>query len=558
MTPSHPQPATGLRLALTWLSLLAVSGCMVQASQSAYPPGPDGSPRPGGKAVFVREEDPDYLDPALSYGLLSAPAMQLIYRTLIEYADAPGAAGAELIPELAEGLPDLRENRTLYCFKVREDARFPEPVNRHITAEDFKYALERLFAVNSPSIPFYMSLQGSDEVVAGETQTLSGVIARGDSLYLRTKAWDPVFLQVFAMPFSAPVPREVAEAHPNDFSQHTVATGPYQVAEFVPRQHLVLIRNPAYCGEPGLLDTVEVRFGVSATNAVAMIRRGLADGGFFDVPPAEIGRLRGDPYWREQLLLADGLNTVMLCMNTQYPPFNDVRVRQAVCWALNRRAFVKIQAGTAVEAGEFLPLGMPGARKLERYQGPDRDKARELLAAAGYPNGLKTKLYGWTISPDTRILAAVQQQLADVGIDAELDLSEVVAYTSFAGDTSNRMPFGIYGWNADYLDPSNFLDVLLNGERITPIQNLNLSMFDDPEVNAAMARASQAADDSVRLALWGQVDEMVMDRAPIAVLTHNLEPRLYSPRLGGWYRHITRIIKLDRVYLKQPAEPGSS
>jgi ABC-type transport system substrate-binding protein len=121
------------------------------------------------------------------------------------------------------------------------------------------------------------------------------------------------------------------------------------------------------------------------------------------------------------------------------------------------------------------------------------------------------------------------------------------------GDTSRHVPFGMFGWYADYPDPSNFFDTLLNGHRITAIHNNNTSMFDDAEVNAMIERAMVTADDSVRAGLWSDVDAKVMDLAPVVPIVHALESRLYHPRLGGWYRHITRILRLESLYLKSDA-----
>jgi peptide/nickel transport system substrate-binding protein len=234
-------------------------------------------------------------------------------------------------------------------------------------------------------------------------------------------------------------------------------------------------------------------------------------------------------------------------------PFDDVRVRQAVCWALDRDALIKVYAGIAVPAGEFLPLGMPGAAPLGRYMPRDVERARRLLREAGYPDGIRVRLHGWTLQPGPRLLEIVQRQLADAGIEAELDLGEVVGYTSMAGDTANRVAFGLYAWNADYVDPSNFYDVLLNGRRITPVNNLNLGMFDDPQVNAWIAEAMATADTARRAALWQEVGDRVMDLAPGAMMIHQFESRLWSPRGGGWYRHITRILKLESLFVKTPS-----
>jgi ABC-type transport system substrate-binding protein len=202
---------------------------------------------------------------------------------------------------------------------------------------------------------------------------------------------------------------------------------------------------------------------------------------------------------------------------------------------------------------------MPGYTELGAYQGPDTARARALLRAAGYPNGISTKLYGYSTEPYSRVLTLVQHQLADAGIHADLDIGEAAGYTSMAEVVSNHIAFGLYGWYADYLDASNFFDTLLNGKRIQPIHNINLSLFDDAPTNAMIERAMQTADDSTRFRMWSAVDRRVMALAPVAPMLHLQESRVYHPRLGGWYRHVTRLFKIESLYLKKPgAAPARS
>ncbi len=542
--------------ALLLLLALGLAGCAHRETLllAGYTPGPAGEgPRRGGRIVLVREEDPDYLDPGMSYGTYSAPIIEAVFRTLLDYDDAPGVAGARLHPEIARTMPDLREGGTLYCFAIRPEARFGPPLHRHITAEDFKYSIERLFRIGSPGIPFYTEIVGGRELAAGRARSLAGVIARGDSLYVRIVRPDPTFLETFSMSFISPVPREAAERWPNSLSMHTVATGPYRFAEFVPRRRVLMVRNPDYWGRPAWADTIELRLGVSSSNACALIRRGLVDGGFFEVPAAEYARMVSDPLWRRQILIDDPFDTEYLFMNVREKPFDDVRVRQAICWALDREAFDRVYSGLAPPAGEFMPPSMPGMRPLGRYMPRDLARARELLREAGYPHGFRTKLYGWTVEPGPRLLEVVQQQLAEIGVVAELDLGETVGYTAMAEDTSNHVAFGLFSWFADYVDPDDFLPVLFDGRRITATQNLNLSMLDDPIVNAGIDRAAATPDDSARAAIWRGVDARIMDLAAAALMSHRLESRLWSPRIGGWYHHITRLTKLEALYVKQPA-----
>ena len=544
------------RTAWTALALAALL-CACRAGRPApvYPPGPEleGPRQRGGRVVFTREEDPDFLDPALSYGTYTYPMNGAVFRTLINYAHVPGPAGAALIPELAENLPEVRESGTLYCMKLRASARFGAPLHRHITGEDMRYSIRRLFRLNCPGVTFYRHIVGAEALLSGKDSTLAGVIARGDSLYVRITAPDAIFKYLLAMPFMSPIPPEVDRRWPNAFSQHAVSSGPYQFADYAPRRHVLLVRNPDYFGQPAWIDTIEIRFGVPAATSVALIRRGLADGGFYEVPGSDYARLRSDSLWTHQIDLADGLNTEYLWMNVRKKPFNDPRVRQAVAWALDRRAILKMFSGKGTVAGEFLPLGMPGVRPLGRYDGPDTAKARALLREAGFPNGFSTTLYGWLFEPAPRELALIQQQLAEVGIRARLDLGETTGYTSMAGDTTRHIPFGIYSWYADYVDPSNFFDTLLSGHRIQPRLNQNLGLFDDPRTNRAIDQAMVMTDDSARAAAYNRIDERIMDLAPVVPMIHVHESRLYHPRIGGWYRHVTHILKLEDLYLKAPA-----
>ena len=243
-----------------------LGGCKA-ARVATYTPGAgatgDAAPRTGGHVVFCREEDPDYLDPALTYGSYTAPLVEGIFRGLLEYADAPGPPGTQLVPELATSLPDVREGGTLYAFRVRPDAKFGSPLHRHITAMDFKYGFERQFRLGGPGVGFYTNVIGAQAMLEQKDTTMAGVVARGDSLYFRLVHPDPIFATLLALTFTAPVPREIDARWPNAFTQHAVSSGPLEVAEFTPRRRVVLVRNPDYCGPPALLDTFELRLGVT-------------------------------------------------------------------------------------------------------------------------------------------------------------------------------------------------------------------------------------------------------------------------------------------------------
>ena len=245
-----------LKVFTTAVALALASGCRGGTDPFGYQPGPalDGPRHRGGHIVFVREEDPDYLDPALSYGVYS-PADRGGVPHAARYADAPGPAGARLVPELAETLPDVREGGTLYAFKVRADARFGAPLHRHITAADFKYAIRA-------AVPG--RLAGRDLLPPHRRRRAPCSRASDSTLAGRDRARRLALLPAHASRTRSSSSPDRDDVHRADAARGRSSagrtrsrstpssSGPYEVAEYVPRRRVLLVRNPDYCGAPAL------------------------------------------------------------------------------------------------------------------------------------------------------------------------------------------------------------------------------------------------------------------------------------------------------------------
>lgn len=545
---------TGLALlACLFAALPAFPGCRAAGSSPAsYPGGPDsGTPLHGGKLVFLRETDPDYLDPALAYTLLGSPLVEACGRTLLGFPRRPGADMSRIEPDMAESMPAALEGGRVYALKVRADERFGPPVLRHVTAADFKYTIERLFRVDSPGLSFYLNIQGASDFQLHKAKEIRGLVARGDSLYVRLDSPRPAFLYALAMNFSIPVPPEVGEKHAQDYSQHIVSSGPFNLVEYSPRRRVVFVRNPV-CRVQPFVDTVVVRLGVTAENAVAQIRKGQADGGFFELPASEYARLRRDPAEHDQVQVANDLSVYYLAPNTRIKPFNDIRVRQAAAWAMDRRALVKVWCGKGDVAYEVLPDGIPGHAPGELYLGPDLPKARELLRQAGYPDGVDVTLYARNEEPDPRTAEVFQAQLAEAGFRVKIEIIDGASFYAEVGRPSNNFQLMLGSWIMDFPEGSDFMDVLLNGERITDQHNNNLSLYDNKAVNAAVDRNLAELDPVRRAAEWTRIDRMVMKDCAVAPYLHARNTRYYARRLGGYFYHPIRVLYLDRVYIKAP------
>jgi len=544
---SHSTSLAGLILLGLVLAGLALSCGRSRQNERTLP---DHGPRRGGKIILLSQNGPDYLDPGLAYLTTSWEILPAINNGLLSYVKASGAAGMELVPDLAAGLPEISPDGRRYVFVLRRGVRFGPPLGREVTAADLKYSLERLFRLNSPGVGFYTNIVGAHQMSSGQAEHIEGIEVSGDTLVFRLQEPDATFLNKLTMPFSYAVPREVAEDHPQDYSRHHVSTGPYMIDRYVPRRRIILVRNPYYTGQEGYADTVEIRLGGNTLNAIAKIKKGQADLSLDTLPPSELPRLKRDPLYRERLRISPIGTLYYVFMNVRIKPFDDLRVRQAVCYAIDKRALVKVWSGQGVAANEILPPEFPAFQPLDLYPGPDLTRARELLAEAGFPDGFKVDFYSQNTDPWPRVCEVIQAQLRQVGIRTRIRLFDYSVYYQLIGRPAEEVPMGLSGWYQDYPDPSNFIDVLFNGDRITEVRNNNVSHYDNPEVNELIARTLRSMDPEVRKENWRRLDRMICADAPIVPYLHLTNHAFISPRLGGYLYHPSVGTLLTSLYLK--------
>ncbi len=550
----HPISMTKKAFHLIRFLLIAALGCCAmmtcrcvsQESDTIV----DRGPRRGGQIIILSQNGPDYLDPGLAYLTASWEILTAVNNGLLTYVRAGGAEGLELVPDLAARLPDISPDGRRHTFVVRSGVRFGPPLQREVTAADLKYSLERLFRLNSPGVGFYMNIAGAPRMSRGEADHIDGIRVSGDTLVFILQEPDATFLNKLAMPFAYAVPREVAEQHPQDYSGHNVATGPYLVARYVPRRRIILARNPHYRGQEGYADTLEIQLGGNTLNAIAKIKRGQADLSLDTLPPSELPRLKRDAGYRERLRITPIGTLYYIFMNVRMKPFDDLRVRQAVCYAIDKRALLKVWAGQGIIANEILPPEFPAFQPLDLYPGPDLSRARELLAQAGYPHGFKVDFYSQNIDPWPRVCEVVQAQLRQVGIRTRIRLFDTSVYYQLIGRPAEEVPMGLSGWYQDYPDPSNFIDVLFNGERITEVHNNNVSHYDHPMVNELIGETLRSMDPEVRLRNWRQLDRMITADAPVVPYLHLTNHAFISPRLGGYLYHPSVGTMLTGLYVK--------
>ena len=470
--------------------------------------------------------DPRSLDPAIAYDVVTWPLVRTVFHGLIDYDDE-----LNLFPWQAETW-DISEDGKILTFTLRPDVRFSN--GRTVVASDYVFTLERILnpKTKSPGQGFFRNIIGARDYQDGKIDHVSGLKAPDDRTFIiELLKPDLPFLYILAMPFAYVVPREEVEKAGVDFGVHPIGTGPYVLADWQRGLLLRFKRNPDFYDLADIkLKEIEIMVGGDETVHMMMFEQGeldIASVTSTGIPDPDFIRVMKNPELR-RLVETQSLNAIFyLSMNTEMKPFDEVKVRKAVNHAIDRDRIIRLISDRGVPAKGVLPPGMPGYNPgLEGYAF-DLDKSRQLLDEAGYKDGFSTELMIVAQnSTETKIGQAIQQDLEKVGI--KIELKPVTGATRIeAMGHRNSVAFGTFGWYQDYPDPSNFLDVLLNGRRITNVNSNNVAFYNNEEVNKLLERAAFITDQPQRLELYQAAEKIIVDEAPWVFLYH---PNMYILR----------------------------
>ncbi len=487
----------------------------------------------GGAMTVTYKDDISTLDPAIGYDWQNWSMIKALFNGLMDYE----AGTYTLEPDLAKSFT-ISDDGKIYTFKLREDVKFHN--GRKLTAADVKYSIER--AINpktqSPGQGFFWSIKGFDEMVAGTTTELSGMtVIDPYTLKIELSSPDATFLHVMAINFAFAVPKEAVEKYGQDFGKHPVGTGAFKMREWKLGQRVVYDRNPDYykAGLPRL-DKIVFEVGQEPTVALLRLQRGEVDILGDGIPPARFLQVKNDPKNADLIIEGGQLHTGYVSMNVRVKPFDNKKVRQAVNMAINKQRVTKIINNRAVPANQPLPPAMPGYDNNYKGYAFDPAKAKALMAEAGFPKGFTTELYANNTDPNPRIAQAIQQDLAEIGIKAEIKTlaqSTVIA----AGGEQDQAPMiwsGGMAWIADFPDPSNFYGPILGcGGAVKG--GWNWAWYCNEKLDALAAKADAMSDPAMeteREDLWRSIFIQLMDDAPFEEANEALE-QLRGGRVRG-------------------------
>ncbi|CAO1668286.1 ABC transporter substrate-binding protein [Salinicola sp. NYA28a] len=492
------------------------------------------TPQEGGEIVVTYQNDVATLDPAIGYDWQNWSMIKSLFDGLMDYK--PGTT--ELKTDLAKDY-EISDDGLTYTFHLREGVTFHN--GREMVASDVKYSLERTVnpETQSPGAGFFSSIEGFDAVASGEATTLSGITTPDDyTVKIQLSAPDAAFLHIMALNFASVVPRESVEKWGRDFGKHPVGTGAFELQDWALGQRLTFVKNDDYYRE-GIpyLDRIDFEIGQEPNVALMRLQRGEVDIAGDGIPPAQFLQFRNDPDFKDLMVIGNQLHTGYLTMNVTMPPLDNVEVRRAINMAINKERIVRIINGRAIPANQPLPPAMPGYDK--EYEGYPYDvaQAKALLEEAGYGDGFDTEIYVMNTDPQPRIAQAIQQDLAQVGVRAEIK-SLAQANVIAAGGAKDQAPMvwsGGMAWIADFPDPSNFWGPILGCEGAVP-GGWNWAWYCNEELDAeADAADAMVAPDQqqARAERWGKIFTTAMDDAPWVPIFNEQRFTVHSARMGG-------------------------
>jgi peptide/nickel transport system substrate-binding protein len=529
-----------LAAALLGAGLLVAAATAAPNAKSSSAAASAAHAKKGGTVVIELDSDIDYNDPQLTY---YTPSWQLQYAAackLFNWPDKEGAAGGAVTPEVSAGLPIVSNNGKTYTFTIKPGFRFSN--GQAVNALSFKNAWERLAnpKMASQGSPFLDIVAGAQAVIDGKASSISGVKANGNKLSVTLTKAAPDFLARLTMPFFQAIDTNLAKTIDPAGVQTFASCGPYYYSAYTPNRSITLKRNPYYKGSrPANPDTIQVNVGNSLETIYQNTLTNKTDYGAA-IPPAQwAGIAKSFPvntkdgrYQTRPELVID-----YVALNHDRPLFkNNPQLAKAVNWAVDRQAYVAqrgFQAGK--RADQILPPGMAGFKDEALY--PLKvtvgsiAKAKKLAAG----NTRDGKAVIWTSNRGAAPLQAqvVQFNLKNIGIDSEIKLLPRAQQFGTAKIRAQATyDITLEAWGADYNDPYDFLNILLDGSQIDSTGNNNYAYYNNPKFNKQMQQASLLGG-AARGAAYQVLDKQMMTQDPPWAPTNYRNDRVFlSNRFG--------------------------
>ncbi len=523
--------------------------------------------------TILTQDPPGSVDTAINYGT-AWQEIDITNDGLTAYKKVGGHAGTTLVPDLATSLPTPTDGGMTYRFNVRSNVRYSDGTT--FKPSDYVHVFERMFKANGPATgPFYSNIVGGPACLATPAAcSLAQGIVADDSAHTVTfhlLSADPEFFDKLALPFAFAVPPTAPDTDAGN--NPLPGTGPYRWAQYTPNSQIKLVRNPYFhqwsadsqpAGNP---DTIIFKFGVPVESEVTEVENGQADwvANTTGLPADRLSELSTS--YASQIHVIPATAIYYMALNTQVAPFNNLMARQAINYATDRSALVKLFGGPklATPSCQILPPNFPGYVQYCPYtanpvsdghgpwSGPDLAKAKQLVQQSGTAGQTVT-----IVNPQIPLGQATglyfQNLLNQIGYVGKLQVLAQAVQDPYAKNSKNKVQMSLSIWFQDYQAPSDFLNVLTGCGSFQPNNGSqpNISEFCDQTAQNMMnaAETKEATDRNAANQLWAKVDQRVTDQAPMVVMYNPNNLDLVSKRVGNYQYNPQWGLLADQTWVK--------
>src|SRR3954447_3246620 len=525
----------------------------------------------GGKLTVLWTGDVDHIDCGQTYYQMGNFICNSTQKQLYNYKPDDGA---KMVPDLADGDPQVSEDGKTVTVKIKSGVKYSPPYNKEVTSADVKYAIERGFFSSVASgftQSYYADLEGA-KINSKPGTEISGLQTPDpQTLVLKFKRSLGGVMTSGALAYgaTAPVPKGYAEKFdaksPSTYGENQLSTGPYMIQNdasgkaigYEPGKRIHLVRNPNWDKstdfKPAYLDEIEALQGNDDTTVASrriLTGQSMINGDW--TPPPAILKEASSKY-KDQLVIIPGATVRYVSMNTTMKPFNNANLRKAVIAAFDRNALRLARGGPVIGdmATHFLVPGISGFDEAGGEKGtgvdflnttgePNMQLATEYMKKAGYPSGKYTgseKILAVGSSEGTagNVAEIAKENLEKLGFKVTLRLvSTNTMYTKFCGSPAAKVAVcPNVAWGKDFADGQTMLDPVFNGKNIVPQGNSNFAQLDVPQVNKALDDAALLTDPTERAQAYADADKLITAQAPAVPWLWDKWPLIQSKNVIG-------------------------
>lgn len=450
--------------------------------------------------VFVQENNPVTLDPMDGNDDWSYTVMMTMYEGLLSFDK-----DMKVIPVLAEALPEISKDAQSITFKLRQGVTFQD--GEKFNAEAVKTNFER---IKNPENRLKRTSLFS---VVEKLEIIDDYTVR----FVLNKPFAPI-LQTFANPaFMMISPKEIKENN-KGINRKPVGTGPFQFVEWKDGDHLTVKKFEGYWDQANVAKVDEITFkpATEAASRVVMLQTGEAQL-VFPLPYEQVGQLKKDS--EIEIMQSPSIAMRYMAVNTQRKPFDDKRVRQALTYAINKDALIKtVTYGYAVPAKSVMAEKVWGFQKQEMHE-YDMEKAKQLLAEAGYPNGFETTIWSNNTTERVRTAEFIQQQWKEIGVKATVQPMESATWSNqtYVKPGESKLQATVSNWTPATGEADWAIRPVLTKEGFPP-GLVNIGFYSNEQVEKDIQDAMKTTDEKARLDAYGNAQKIAVEEAAIIPL----------------------------------------